>query len=118
MSALETRFVKTWGKFGKGRIPKKQYRFHPVRRFRFDFAWPAEKVAVEIDGFGLGHGIGRNLGVAIATLSQSNERQNLAMESGWIVLRYTSRQLGSEKKRRKCCEQILRVLENRRDEIL
>ena len=27
-----------------------EYRFHPDRQWRFDFAWPLEKVAVEIEG--------------------------------------------------------------------
>ena len=28
----------------------RQFKFHPTRRWRFDFAWPDRKVAVEIDG--------------------------------------------------------------------
>lgn len=28
----------------------RNYRFHPVRRWEFDFAWIAERVAVEIQG--------------------------------------------------------------------
>ena len=34
-----------------GRWPvMREYEFHPSRRFRFDFAWPDAKVAVEIEG--------------------------------------------------------------------
>ena len=29
---------------------EREWRFHPKRRWRFDFAWPAEKVAVEVEG--------------------------------------------------------------------
>ena len=29
-------------------IPIKEYRFHPVRRWRFDLAWKVEKLAVEV----------------------------------------------------------------------
>jgi very-short-patch-repair endonuclease len=29
---------------------QREYRFHPKRQWRFDFAWPQEMVAVEIDG--------------------------------------------------------------------
>ena len=27
-----------------------EYRFHPARRWRFDVAWPAQRIAVEVDG--------------------------------------------------------------------
>jgi very-short-patch-repair endonuclease len=30
--------------------PEREYRFHPVRRWRFDFAWPELKVAAEVEG--------------------------------------------------------------------
>lgn len=30
--------------------PQVEYRFHPTRKWRADFAWVAEKVALEVDG--------------------------------------------------------------------
>ena len=30
--------------------PERESRFHPTRRWRFDFAWIGEKIAVEIEG--------------------------------------------------------------------
>lgn len=30
--------------------PERQWRFHPVRRWRFDFAWPGDRLAVEVEG--------------------------------------------------------------------
>lgn len=30
--------------------PEREFRFLPTRRFRFDFAWPAQKVALEVEG--------------------------------------------------------------------
>lgn len=30
--------------------PVREHRFHPVRRWRLDLAWPDHKLAVEIDG--------------------------------------------------------------------
>ena len=30
--------------------PEREYRFHPIRRWRFDFAWPDQLIAVEVDG--------------------------------------------------------------------
>ncbi|CCF83623.1 hypothetical protein [Nitrolancea hollandica] len=34
------------------RLPKpaREYRFHPERMWRFDFAWPQHKVALEVEG--------------------------------------------------------------------
>ena len=30
--------------------PVKEYRFHPVRRWRFDLAWPGRRLALEVEG--------------------------------------------------------------------
>lgn len=30
--------------------PQREYRFHPSRQWRFDFAWPASLFAVEVEG--------------------------------------------------------------------
>lgn len=30
--------------------PEREYRFHPTRRWRFDFAWVDRKVAAEVEG--------------------------------------------------------------------
>ena len=30
--------------------PKREYRFHPVRKWRFDFCYPNSMVAVEVEG--------------------------------------------------------------------
>src|SRR5690349_11590041 len=30
--------------------PIPEYQFHPKRRWRFDYAWPAHKLAMEVDG--------------------------------------------------------------------
>ena len=27
-----------------------EYRFHPTRKWRFDYAWPAQRVALEVEG--------------------------------------------------------------------
>ncbi|NYZ70022.1 hypothetical protein H0A36_28820, partial [Endozoicomonas sp. SM1973] len=32
--------------------PVTEYKFHPKRRWRFDFAWPDKKLAVEVEGGG------------------------------------------------------------------
>jgi len=111
-SSLEETFFKAWGEYGRGKIPAEQYRFHPTRRFLFDFAWIKQKVAVELDGFGYGNKFGGHQ--TIVGICNGHTKQNLAHEHGWLVLRYSSRCLGSKAKRQAACEQILRVLSSRK----
>lgn len=71
--------------------PVREHRFHPTRRWRFDFAWPAHLLALEIDG---------------ATWSQGRHTRgkgyrddcvklNEAALLGWRVLRVTSDMVAS-----------------------
>src|SRR5579859_4411089 len=67
-------------------VPEQQVRFHPTRRWRFDFAWPAAgRLAVEVDGgtWSSGrHVSGRGFE---ADCCKINEATLL----GWRVLRFT-----------------------------
>lgn len=65
--------------------PVREYRFHPVRRWRFDFSWLDEKLAVEVDGGTWNNG-GHNRGKQIES---DCEKQNTAVEAGWKLLRVT-----------------------------
>ena len=65
--------------------PQREHKFHPTRRWRFDFAWPEKKVAVEIEGgvyidgrHTRGKGYERDL-----------EKYNAAVADGWKVFRFT-----------------------------
>jgi very-short-patch-repair endonuclease len=50
-SDLEREFLTRWRQLAPDAPePVTEYRFHPVRRFRFDFAWPDALVAVECEG--------------------------------------------------------------------
>ena len=63
--------------------PEREYRFSERRRFRFDFAWPDHKVALEVDG---GEWVnGRH--VRGAGVRRDAEKQCLAAVEGWRVLR-------------------------------
>ncbi len=98
------KFARKWGEGGLADgLPEREYLFKSDRRWRFDFAWPRAKVAVEIDGFGFGH-------QAQQCISNQNEKQNSAIEMGWTVLRYTSRCLGSHAKTEQAVEQVCRVI--------
>ncbi len=51
-SSLEIVFLRVWTQVTQDRwpAPKREFRFHPTRQWRFDFAWERERVAVELEG--------------------------------------------------------------------
>ena len=65
---------------------EREYRFHPTRRWRFDFADPETKVAVEIDG-GAFIGGRHTRGVGFV---KDQEKLNTATSMGWRVFRYST----------------------------
>jgi very-short-patch-repair endonuclease len=67
--------------------PIREYRFHPKRRWRTDFAWPAEKLLVEIEG---GHWSGGRH-TRGAGYEKDMEKYNAAVLLGYRVLRFTGR---------------------------
>jgi len=65
--------------------PQRQYRFHPKRKWVFDFAWPPVKLAVEIEGGTWSNGRHtRGSG-----FEGDCEKYNTAALDGWLVLRFT-----------------------------
>lgn len=65
---------------------EKEFKFHPVRRFRFDRAIPKHMIAIEWEGI-----FSRKSGHTTALGYTSNtEKYNLAHSMGWTVLRYTA----------------------------
>ena len=71
--------------------PEAEWRFHPTRRWRFDWAFPDEKhkLAIEVDGgiFVAGRHT-RGAGVL-----KDMEKLNAAAILGWRVLRFTPQQV-------------------------
>ena len=61
-----------------------EYQFHPERRWRFDFAFPSVKLAIEVDGRGR-HQTAKGV---IADCEKANE----AVRLGWRVLRFPAGQ--------------------------
>lgn len=70
---------------------EQQYRFHPQRLWRFDFAWPGRKLALEVDG-GTWSGGRHTRG---AGFEADCEKCAAAVLQGWRVLRATSGQVRS-----------------------
>jgi very-short-patch-repair endonuclease len=72
-AALDARFP--------GRV-QREYQPLTDRRYRIDFAFPEEKVAIEFDGYRY-HGFSRD------GFRRGLIRQNALVMSGWRVLRYS-----------------------------
>ena len=70
-------------------MPEFEYRFDSVRRWRFDLAWPARMVALEVEG-GVWTGGRHSRGVGMI---RDMEKYNAATLAGWRVLRVTPDQL-------------------------
>ena len=67
-------------------LPEREYRFAPPRRWRFDFAWPTNLVAVEIEGATWTKG--RH--TRGAGFLQDAEKHERALQLGWRVYRIPS----------------------------
>ena len=66
-------------------LPTREFRFHPMRRYRFDMAWPDKRLAVEVDG-GIWKGkYGRH--TSPKGFVSDCDKTNLAQLLGWTVLR-------------------------------
>lgn len=88
--------------------PQVEYKFHSTRRYRFDYAWPRQKVAVEFDGGQWVANGGRH--------NRDSDREKLleAGAQGWIVLRFSNQQW--EKEPMRCIELIEQALKTREEQ--
>lgn len=71
--------------------PQRNHRFHPTRRWEIDFAWPAAKVGIEIQG-------GIWIGGAHArpsNIERDMEKHNALLDLGWRVWHFSPRQVKS-----------------------
>ncbi len=85
MSQLEDLFAAVAR--GAGIDLVREYRFHPPRRWRFDFADPKHKIAVEIEG---GTWI-QGAHVRGARYRKDTEKENQALLDGWQTLRFSDK---------------------------
>lgn len=87
LSSLEEAFLNAWRLHGPaGMEPRQQFRFHPVRMWRFDFAWPAFSVAIEVHGGQWSNGR-HNRGDG---QRGDCEKKRAAILDGWIVLEFVT----------------------------
>ncbi len=72
-------------------VPTREHQFMPGRKWRFDYAWPEHRVAVEMEG-----GIWMRGGGAHsrpANIERDMEKYNAATLRDWRVLRYSPRRM-------------------------
>lgn len=84
-SKLELAFSREWVKT-YGRTIVREYKFHPRRMWRFDFAFPSVKVAIEIQGYGRGH-------ISYTGMYQDYQKNNSAIRLGWSIIYLMSEDL-------------------------
>lgn len=89
-SALEAQFA-AYYKMLAPDLPalKAEYRFHPIRKWRFDFALIDLQIAIELEGGVYGNGRHNRAKGFIADC----DKYNAATVLGWRLLRYTSEHL-------------------------
>ena len=88
-TALEDKFALHWRSSGGVPFVREHHPFpgckRPLNQYRFDFAWPGHKVAVEIEG-----GIWTKGSHCRPKRYISDcHKYNAAAIDGWLVLRYT-----------------------------
>lgn len=87
-STLERKFLSMWD----GPAPVREFVFAKPRRWRFDFAWPSRKVAVEIEGGVWSGGRHTRGGGFIGDCEKYNE----ACFCGWQVYRLVGKTIVPE----------------------
>lgn len=92
---------------GNGVKFEREYRFAAPRRWRFDFAIPSHRVAVECEG--ATYAGGRH--VRGAGYAKDCEKYNAAACLGWTVLRYTSDMLRNNPGR--VLDDVMEIIRNR-----
>ncbi len=91
-SPLEAKFALLWRAL-RGPPLVREHRFAPPRRWRFDFAHPASRVAVEVEGGVWNRGRHNRPKGFIADC----EKYSAAALAGWTVVRLTRGQITEEK---------------------
>lgn len=86
----------TWRPFGIP-TPETEFRFHPTRQWRFDYAWPDKKIAVEKQGgIWMRGATGRGGAHSLpSNIIRDMEKNNEAVKLGWRVFLFTPQQIRS-----------------------
>jgi hypothetical protein len=71
--------------------PEPEHHFHPERLWRFDYAFPAARVALEVEGLTYSGGRHQRL----KGYEQDCHKYNAAVLAGWLLVRCTTRMVRS-----------------------
>jgi len=108
-SELENAFLALWPRVCRANgiepvMPQREFVFAAPRRWRFDFAWPEQRVAVEIEG-----GVwSRGRHVTPQGFLKDLEKYNAAAALGWSVLRFAGEAI--ERQPQDVCETIWQTM--------
>jgi very-short-patch-repair endonuclease len=85
---------------------EREYKFHPTRKWRFDFAIPAKKIAIEFEG---GIYLKKARHTSSTGYAKDVEKYNEAVLLGWKILRYTAKDLAVRNGEYKIIEDLQRL---------
>ena len=92
MSSLENQFAYHLQMMQLDPEWEREYRFHPERKWRLDFAWPHLKIGVEIQG-GIYKGKGGH--TSINGFQRDCDKLNAAQLLGWKIYKFTGQDVRS-----------------------
>ena len=86
-----------------------EYPFNPTRRFRFDYAFPRVKIAVEVDGGLFNSYQGKHAGRHSGGMGQKvdMDKGNLACADDWLVFHFIPDEMFALENRKMLHEAIL-----------
>lgn len=91
-SNLEVQFAQVWVELYPDIDLHSEYKFHPARRFRLDFAHLPSKTGIEING-GVWVKSKHSSGVGI---QRDYEKQLIAASIGWVILPLSAASIQSD----------------------
>lgn len=116
-SALESRFSLACTELQLPE-PEREYMFAPPRRYKADFAWPFQRLIVEIEGGEFLNGYDkqgkprRSRHTTGAGYTEDCKKYNFATLKGWRVLRFTGSMIMADPVG--CAELVKKILESGR----
>lgn len=110
-SSLEAAFLHWWALLAADLpAPETEYRFHPTRRWRFDAAWPPQRVAVELSGGLWAYGAHTRP----AGVQRDMQKHNAAVLCGWRVLAFSTDDIDTDPET--CVDMVRQLLAHERAE--
>lgn len=103
--SAESQVMEALCRCSAGAQVQREWAFHPDRKWRFDFAWAAVKLALEIEGRGRHQTV-------IGVLNDC-EKYNRALVMGWRVLRFPATHVGNPVYLQGLIQLVLEALDSR-----